>query len=39
VVSNRGVMHAEYRPGAVSSGIGPASVAGPSAHTAAAEMQ
>jgi host factor-I protein len=39
VVSNRSVMHGEHRPGAVSSGIGPAPVPMPSANPATAEQR
>jgi host factor-I protein len=39
VVSNRSVMHSEHRPGAVSTGIGPAPVPMPSATPATAEQR
>jgi host factor-I protein len=39
VVSNRSVIHSEHRPGAVSSGIGPAAVPVPSATPLTAEQR
>jgi host factor-I protein len=39
VVSNRGVMHTEFRPAAVTAGIGPAPVAVPAAPPATAEQR
>jgi host factor-I protein len=39
VVSNRSVIHSEHRPAAVSSGIGPAPVAVPSATQVTAEQR
>ena len=39
VVSNRGVMHTEYRAGAAATGIGPAPVAVPAAPPATAEQR
>ncbi|MGO9795935.1 MAG: RNA chaperone Hfq [Terracidiphilus sp.] len=39
VVSNRSVMHSEHRPAALSTGIGPSSVAVPSGPQAVAEQR
>ena len=39
VVSNRSVMHTEYRAGNVTAGIGPAPVSVPSAPSATAEQR